>query len=493
MNLGTVSTTVNGVADPTFTQEEQKYSQPITSPTGWTGFARQTGRTVTVNFPHPVNVQHIEITMLQNMSSGIFLPNDVKFQAYYNGQWYSLSTQTPTVSQSSTTRQTETFQFNDASGVETNAIRISFPVGVWVFARGLDVTGSTTTTGQYLPGLTYKYPPVQSSSNSQTPQYLTPLQTAGIHNMLLVETGAYGRLGKWSAQDFMPMIEYKDSAGFMVSPLFDTILFLPYANVDNTVTGWTNYMNDLFAPNQQLSALNQAVANTHSLLAPVQKEKVVLNIPYFPYGNHDFGTIDGQDVNFGGSPQDPNGTQARIAAMQWYVKTLLAKWKAANYQNLQLVGLYWNEEQIPLGQPGEKELLQAAEQTAHGNNLPLFWIPFYGANESTKWNSLGFNAAWLQPNYMELGANANVNRITGAVQSAKTHGMGIEIELTGLDSATRQRYNTFLNTLQADNFYGGNVSNAVYDGSKLLLQAAQSTDPAQQAIYDETAQFLLIK
>lgn len=491
IGLGTASATVNGVADPTFTQQEQKHSQPLTSTSGWTDFLRQTGRSITVEFSHPVDVQHIKITMLQSASSGIYLPRDVKFEANFQGQWYSLVTQYPSIPQSSKTTAPQTFQF-DSSGIEAIAIRISFPVGVWVFARGLDVTGSTTAQGRYLPSLAYKYPPVTNTTDPQGTSYPTAFDSAGIRNMLLVETGANGSLGTWSTKDFAPMIEYVH-AGYMVSPLFDTMLFLPYGNVEDTVSGWTNYMDDLFTPNQQLSALNQAVANTHSLFTPVQKEKVVLSIPYFPYGGHDFGMVDGQSVNFGGSPQDPNGTQARIAAMNWYVKTLLAKWQAADFQNLQLVGLYWNEEQIPLGQPDEQALLKVAEQTAYDNDLPLFWIPFYGANQSSQWKSLGFNAAWLQPNFMEQGANANVNRITGAVQSALANAMGIEIELTGLDSASQKLYNTFLATLHADNFYGGNVSNAVYDGSKLLLQAEQSTDPAVQSIYEQTAEFLLIR
>lgn len=174
--------------------------------------------------------------------------------------------------------------------------------------------------------------------------------------------------------------------GYMVGPLFDIIPFTTYRKVEDTVTGWTNYIKNLFSPNQRLSALNPAGANIHSLVTPVSKERVVLNIPYFPYGNHALVTIDGQSLSFCGSATDPNGTNARVAGMKWHEKTQLAESKAANYQNLQLVLLYWNAEQIPLKQPGEKELLQAAEQTAHNNNLALFRTPSYGANESIKWN-----------------------------------------------------------------------------------------------------------
>jgi hypothetical protein len=86
------------------------------------------------------------------------------------------------------------------------------------------------------------------------------------------------------------MDDYSNPMGYEVTPLFDTMLFVPYPNVPDTETGWTNYLNDLFA------------------------------------------------------------------------------------LNLQLAGLYWNEEQYQASAPGGHDLLQAAEKCTHANHLSLFWL-----------------------------------------------------------------------------------------------------------------------
>ena len=490
-SLGTITTADSGQPDATFTKYEQNYPGPITSTTGWTGFCRQGGRYITIQFPKWEDVEHIKITMKQSPSAGVYYPKDVQFEAFstMDDKWYLLGTNQTNIPQTDAGNTTQVFQFDSQKGIQTNAVRIYFPVGVWVFANSLDITGSTTGFGE-IPNSSM-FPAV--SNNQSAIGALTPYASAyGIHNMLLVETGGHGNLGTWSASDFKPMIEYINPMGYEITPLFDTMLFVPYPNVPDTKTGWTNYLNDLFAPNRQLDALNQAIATANQAVnRPGYKEKVVLNIPYFPYGNNDFGTVNGQEVNFNGSTDDLNAIIARTTALNWYMNTLLGKWKAANYQNLQLVGLYWNEEQYQASAPGEKELLQAAENSAHSNNLPLLWIPFYDAAGSTKWQSLGFNAAWLQSNFIEGDSITDVNRISSAANIAKENGMGIEVELTGLDSQTQQLYQTFLQNLDTDEFGGTNVSHAFYDGSKLLLNAQQSTEPAVHALYDETASFIL--
>jgi hypothetical protein len=275
--------------------------------------------------------------MEQNAAEGIYYPNDVEFEAYSNGQWYSLETQDTSIPQNDKTKTTQVFQFNDSVGIETNEIRVYFPVNIFVFARGLDITGSTTETGDTPTSPTFQ---IVGGNTPSTTGALSPSSpnAYGIANMLLVPTGSYGELGTWSESDFEPMLEYINSAGQVVAPLFDTMLFSPYANVPDTVVGWTAYLNDLFQSGQELSALDAAVGATNeSLNRPGYKEKVVLSIPYFAYGDSNFGTVNGQALTFTGTATDPDALNARNAALNWYISTLLSRWKTADYQNLKLV------------------------------------------------------------------------------------------------------------------------------------------------------------
>lgn len=490
--LATIQTTTTGVPDPIFEQLEAKYQkEPVTSLTGWVGYAHQSGRTITLTFPNAVDVHHIDITMRQDAAEGIYLPNTVTFEVKEGDDWYTLSSMQPTIPQSSPTDQTETFSFHSHHGVEANAIRVTFPVGVFVFARGLTVTGSTAQQGEYVswnqrllvsPTIYGKY----ALSATSGDEY-------GIKNMLIIYTGAYGRQGTWTEQDFLPMIGYVNDSGYIDSPMFDTILFTPYSKVPMTREGITDYLRNLFAPNQQLAALNAAVGYTNqlgTLYRPGYKEKVVLNIPYFPLGNTDFGQIDGKNISFAATAADVNAIAARSAALQWYLSELMSRWKQANFQNLQLVGLYWNDEQINETDPGEVALLTQAVKDANQYFLPVFWIPYYGANEESLWKTLGFSAAWLQPNYIEQGADAPISRIQDAIQTVNRHTMGIEIELTSLNQTDSALYRTFLQQLSLSNFDGNNVSHVFYDGSKLLLQAARSSNLQEREIYDETANFI---
>lgn len=486
-NLGKIAVTTTGLPDPTFSQFEKAYQGSITGTSSWRGFNLQRGRMITVTFKQPVDVTHIQIRTLQNQPLGVYFPRYIDFQFEQNGHWYSAGKRYSSTPETGLKIRTQTYAWTSEGGIEASAIRLDIPISVWVFVDGLSVQGSTTTTGTNQVPLT----PVSPKQNDIGP--LSPKNpiSDGIKNMLLVETGANGKQGLWSEQDFEPMVAYTDTTGKMTSPLFDTMLFLPYGNVSNTATGLTNYISDLFAPSQQLSALDAAVAASNTALnRPGYKEKVVLSIPFFRYGTADFGTVNGQDVNFGGSPTDPYALQAREEAATWYVDKLLAAWKSANFQNLQLVGLYWDEEEYDTTIPGEQSYVQFGTQLAKSNNLPLFWIPYYGAEGDSKWQSLGFSAAWIQPNYVEQGVNADELRISNAMETAKRFGMGIEVELTGLDPTNQQLYNNFLNKLNVEGFGQDQVTHAFYDGSKLLVTAANSTNPNQRAAYDATASFV---
>lgn len=485
-SLGTLAVAVQGQADSTFQQQEQQYQGSLTGTSAWRGFSHQGSRTITVTFPKAVDVTGMKINALQNPSLGVYFPKYVEFDFEQNGKWYTAGARSSAIPLSEQKTMTQTFSWNNAEGVEATAVRFTIPVDVWVFVNGLDIQGSTTAKGVNANSLT----PVTTTTTKSGPLSPSAPNDYGINNMLLVETGANGNSGLWSESDFEPMVAYEDESGKMTKPLFDTILFLPYGAVKDTVSGLTNYLNDLFKSGQQLSALNQAVAASNTALnRPGYKEKVVLSIPYFAYGNSDFGTVNGTDINFAGSSSDPNGVQAREAAEQWYLNQLISRWQSANFSNLQLVGLYWDEEQYRETMPGEEQMVQFAVDEAKSVNLPLFWIPYYGAGGVWDWKQLGFTAAWIQPNYVEQGENANLQRMTSAANTAISAGLGIEIELAGIDSASQQLYDNSLAQLSADGLGENQVSHAYYDGSKLLLTSAESTG-SERIAYNTTASFI---
>lgn len=484
---GALSIAVSGVPDSTFAQEEKTYQGDVTQTSAWRGFSHQGSRTITLAFKSPVDVQSIQIQALQNFSLGVYFPSYVEFQFEQNGQWYTAGQRPSAVPQSDQNVMTQTFAWSSAAGIEASAVRLVIPVDVWVFVHGFDVQGSTTAHGLAASTLAKV---TAASGKPLGPLLPSASNAAGIRNMLLVQTGANGSQGAWSVQDFEPMLAYVTESGQMTKPLFDTMLFLPYGSVNDTEQGLSNYLQDLFASGKQLRALNEAVGIVNQTLhRPGYQEKVVLSLPYFAYGNIDFGDIGGKDVQFGGTSGDPNGLRSREAAETWYVNQLLTDWKKADFKHLKLVGLYWDEEQYRQTMPGEAQYIQYASSLAKANALPLFWIPYYGAGGIWHWQSLGFTAAWIQPNYVEQGQQADLARMTNATETASELGLGVEVELTGIDAAHQAVYDSSLAQLSADGYGTNQASHAYYDGSKLLLTSERSHG-SERIAYDTTASFI---
>ncbi len=498
-------TSVTGVADSKFTNMEATYPGSLLGTDSWHGFCRQGGRDIIVVLPQTSSIDSISLQFEQDAGSGVFYPSSVQFDVAQNGSWMSLGASYSGIPLTDKRTTVHTFQvhLNHISG---QVLRIHFPVGVWVFARGLKVMGTPTGTGYSDPSIPPLGQPRMNSAMSPN-----DARAAGIRNMLLVYTYGYGAQGTWSPGDFLPMISYQqqsastESSGSALSNttgqqsavgtaaggrMFDTMLFLPYGTVPSTQAGWTSYVQDLFSQNQQLSALDAAVAAADEEMGtPSYQENVVLSIPYVPYGTNDFGQVNGQTINFGGSATDPNGVSARETAMNWELQTLMDDWRQANLEHLHLTGIYFDYETISDSDPGAKSVLTQTIGKVHQYGLPLFWIPFYGADHSQDWQQLGFDAAWLQPNFVEQGTSADITRIRNSETEATDYGMGIELELNGFDQTNETLYEESLQQFAADGF-GSRVSHAFYDGSKMLVYAANSADPTTRALYDDTYTFI---
>lgn len=489
-NLATsaaISVSTTGPADAQFSNMETTYSAPLTAPVGWRGFCRQIGRDITVTLPQTTDVQTVSIQFEQDASSGVYYPHQVDFEAYSGGQWYQVATEQSVVpiTDKRVTTQTFTAHF---SGLRTNEIRIHFPVSVWVFAHNLKVNGTP------VPGAAPAVPSGASivpSSGTQPMEAYDP-RSRGIRNMLLVYTGDYQSLGTWSPSDFAPMVTYTNPNGQSLGPMFDTILFLPYGSLQDNQQSWQNYLTDLFTPGQQLDALNTAVGQRNQQLGTYgQQEKVVLTIPYPAFGDGAWGSANGQALLFNATAADPAALSAREAALQWYVQTLLADWNNAHYANLDLVGLYWDKEDVDYSSPGEVPLIQYASSLAHQAGYGFYWIPFYDASGLTEWQQLGFDGVWLQPNYAEQGNAADISRVANSDAYAKELGLGIELELSGgvQYPSVQTLYNQTIAQLETDGM-ADSVSHAYYAGSKDFVKSFLATDPNERAVYDETYSFM---
>lgn len=342
-----------------------------------------------------------------------------------------------------------------------------------------------------------------SDESIQSSGYLTPdgPNSGHVHNMQLVYTDGNGALGTWSQSDFTPMVAQEDASGKPTGWMFDASLFLPYSTTPTTATGWTSWLDNLFSPSIQLSALDQTVGTLKQQLNdPNFKEKVVITIPGLVSHPSNFGAIDSSGQNMDLNPADVGAATAdenKVKVIQWYIQQVMTDWKQAGYTNLSLVGFYWMPEALNVADPYDPELIQATSFLVHMTHMNFYWIPYYGAPGITEWRQLGFDDVMIQPG---VSFNWSINpaaRLQSTAQMGQFYHTGVEIEqhwnvVSTKTALAQTAQNKYYDYFTGGNVFGyeGNVMKSYYLNSKTLLVAYQNADPFYHQIYDNTVQFI---
>ncbi|WAH35585.1 DUF4855 domain-containing protein [Alicyclobacillus dauci] len=499
---------------------------------GWVGLLRQYGRSIVVNLGDVENVRRVSLDFLQNLGAGIEFPDSVTYYASNNGtDWYRIGTTWSAQGGGDYTPQSQSYQLD--TNINAQYIRAQFDDKVFAFTDEFSVFGSTvpdvhaaplTPKGHSLsqimgdnflvdpdaPGLPstpqYHASDVPSAGwgRGTPPGYLTTSDpaSAGVDNMQLVYTGSNGSIGTWTENDFLPMVAQEDANGTPKGWLFDATLFGPYSsNLATSSAGWTGWLDDLFSSNIELSALDQAVGTTKQQLHDAKfKEKVVITIPSLTSDPSNFGPIDSSQMNLDLNPADVGqdaAYQNKLKAIGWYIDEVMKRWQSAHFDNLQLVGFYWNPESLTVTDPLDASLIQGTSKLVHRADMKFYWIPYYGAVGVTHWQQLGFDDVMVQPNVsFNWGINA-ADRLQSVADMGKYYHMGIEMEahwdVTSTNTSLAQTAdNKYFDYFTGGNVFGyeGNVMKSWYLNSKTLVTAYENPDPFYHQVYDNTVQFL---
>jgi hypothetical protein len=115
-------------------------------------------------------------------------------------------------------------------------------------------------------------------------------------------------------------------------------------------------------------------------------------------------------------------------------------------------------------------VVRRVAQAVHARGLRFLWIPYYDAEGWERWHALGFDEAWVQPNYF-FNRDVPASRLDSAAARAVRRGMGLEIEFDGRLLATPgfgDRLGPYLEVLRRYPQLAAR-SLAVYDGGGALL------------------------
>ncbi|MFF2886113.1 DUF4855 domain-containing protein [Paenibacillus sp. NPDC057967] len=328
--------------------------------------------------------------------------------------------------------------------------------------------------------------------------------TGGIENLGLLYNGHYADgTGTWTKERVVPNISYVNKQGEPVDWLFDGVLYLGLTSENGRGFGatdaagkarkeeWEWYLNKTFNAGGDMSALNEATVEVGAKLGePDRKTKVVMMIPDPGEYQSDFGSINGENLNFDVSAVgNAASLDNRAKAIQWWMDEVEARWTAAGYSNLELVGMYWLEEQISTHATGP-EIVKRASDIVHNADLKMFWIPHFLAYKAFMWKDVGIDAISLQPNY--FFEKLDPSRLEDTADMAKRYGMSLELEFDDRminDAVFRERFIEYLNS-GVDTGLMQQGYKAYYQGNNAVYNAAKSEDPATRVLYDWLYQFV---
>ncbi|MEF3308914.1 DUF4855 domain-containing protein [Paenibacillus sp. GYB004] len=480
--------------------------------TRYVSFFRNIGRSLVIDLGQPSTLREVNVRALDDPSAGIYKPDYLAVSVSNDdGQSWHFLGKIP----NSAAVKLDAKQYVYTLGglnVKASKIKISFEVDVFIFLDEIEALGLTQVAADavvpagadfspYLPNEEHKFPAPGSA------------QVGGLKHEYLLYGGWHTNGTVYlprTYQDMLPVVAYIDGDGVIQDWFYDTILFMNYATSSknrsyisaSTVTSaayasnkedWQEYADLLFKPDVQLAALEQAVADVKTKLnQPDYKYKVYISIPKALPIQTNFGVVNGKTLNFDhNAVGDDQALDNRMTAVKWYVDLLMQKWEAAGFKHLSLEGFYWYDEAVHnYASNREEELVKQSTAYMHAKGKKIHWIPFYQAAGAFRWKELGFDFAFIQPNYAFY--TSPKTRPTDTADLAKRFGLGVEMEVHHnifRDEALRTKFYDYLDQGVTAKYMKESAL-AWYWATDTFQLAYKSTVARDRKIYEDTYNFV---
>jgi uncharacterized protein DUF4855 len=291
----------------------------------------------------------------------------------------------------------------------------------------------------------------------------------------------------YTVDDLVHLLAVVDTGGRPTGWLCDGVLFLEFRAVSgrfympsgttppSSGADWTTYLDSVFAGAGPMARLDSAagiVARASGTAG--RRASVALMIPY-PDGRSD-------TLRFTGRTYGMKTDSERAEAASAYAREASRRFAALHAQHLSLTAFYWLNEAIADPDTGVVSRIGAE---VHKAGAAFLWIPFYTAAGAARWRSLGFDAAWLQPNYF-FHPEVPATRLDTAVTRARAAGMGLEVEFDARMFSNwlfADRLEPYLAALEgAPDLRSKPI--AIYEGAGALIQLSKSRDSWHRALYE---------
>ena len=474
----------------------------------WSKFYRGMSRSIIVPLDGEFAVDGFEITFLQNKSAGIYTPRTVELYVSENGRDFMPAyTVESLVAASEPAVCLSLFALTDAARYKARFVKLVFDVDVFAFACNFRIFGGSLR-GDELPVIAVCDEVRHVGMRKREDGYSS---TVIIYHGYWDSTMNYGeKFVKNTVNDLIPYVGYIDENGNITDTMFDSVVFLLlqsrspsggktvfFGSGEHNATiksDFDYFIENLFADGYNMDALNTAFGTVKSKLGLDVEAKlnVSVQLPYVYKTDMPFG-----DINGDGKDEIAVTLEQRTAIYEYYIDKIIAKFASKNYENIKLAGFYQGCEGVPVAMSeDEYKLFSAVNDAVHARGYKATWIPCFLGTGFWRWKELGFDFAYLQPNYMfSHWPKESLDEFADIIDK---YGLGAEIELNHTSvnpscAAFEKDSRKYLDYLD----YGAkrgymNAALAFYQGAGpgSMYNAAMSSDSRSRNIYDSTYRFI---
>lgn len=402
----------------------KKASYASYSDTALAHFYRGYGRHIVIDLGNEMAVDEVKLEFLNEVSAGVGAPPAVTVSVSNDGKKWVTAYADSTGLYGDQTVQLVQVDGTFKQAYRCRYIRVSFQT----------VPDNETSSNVYLSEIeiygkknTENVPEAEYDMDITMGRY-PDTETVGAENILLAAVAgmpgddAYDGM---SEEDALLHLAYHDKDGNMKDTFFDSFSFSPTVRFqfENDVKlSADKFMDEIFAEEHNLPALNRAAETVKNSLNTTEKVTVWLNL-MSPHAGETC-----SDVDSDGKAEDFSTAEGRFAYLKYQVDRYLERFGNAGFENLELLGFYWNDECLF---KDELELncqsIRMINDYIHSLGYKSFWCPYYNAYGIWLWQDVGFDFAVLQPNYMFYATEST--RLSSASDTALIYGMSVELEI----------------------------------------------------------------
>ena len=298
---------------------------------------------------------------------------------------------------------------------------------------------------------------------------------------VLVYSGGPNRPA-FAVDDLRRLLTVVDTSGRSIGPLCTGVIltefvagsgryYMPWSNgAPATGADWTQYIDSIFAPAGPLARLDSTAALSQSS----RKLDVAIMVPY-PDPKTD-------TLRFGGREYRMASDSDRLTSVHAYMQEVVRRTHRMPLRNVSVSAFYWLNEGV---WDTDTALVSRVAKVAHRIGMRFLWIPSWGASNALRWRSLGFDAAWQQPNYF-FHPEIPLARLDSAVDRARAADMGLELEFDRRlfsDARLTVRLEPYLATFEkASDVRRQGI--AIYEGAGALIELSRRRDREYRALYE---------